>query len=49
MATLPNVKELFAAKTLPLPDGYSHALCAHHCGLDVRHAARSRCCTPSKR
>ncbi len=24
----PNVKELFAAKTLPLPDGYSRALCA---------------------
>ena len=23
----PNVKELFAAKTLPLPDGYSRALC----------------------
>ncbi len=27
MAT-PNVKELFAATTFPLPDGYSHALCA---------------------
>ena len=23
----PNVKEMFAAKSLPLPDGYSRALC----------------------
>ncbi|MEQ1775656.1 MAG: MmgE/PrpD family protein [Burkholderiales bacterium] len=23
-----NIKEMFAAKSLPLPDGYSHALCA---------------------
>ena len=23
-----NIKDLFAAKTFPLPDGYSHALCA---------------------
>ena len=28
----PNVKELFAAKTLPLPDGYSRALCASIAG-----------------
>jgi 2-methylcitrate dehydratase PrpD len=25
----PNVKEMFAARTLPLPDGYSRALCAN--------------------
>ena len=29
----PNVKELFASKTLPLPDGYSHALCATIAGF----------------
>jgi 2-methylcitrate dehydratase PrpD len=28
----PNVKELFAAKTFPLPDGYSRALCANIAG-----------------
>lgn len=30
--TAANVKDLFAAKTLPLPDGYSRALCASIAG-----------------
>ena len=28
----PNVKEMFAAKSLPLPDGYSRALCVNIAG-----------------
>ena len=29
---IPNIKEMFAAKSLPLPDGYSRALCANIAG-----------------